>query len=195
MKTFIQTALIAMATLTATCVDPAARLDEFYENSEPLRVEVVVGPCAGQVDISGEFLLAVATVVRPPNPILFGATFTIDSASWTIEVSMRSLSNEGREPVGDTFVATSPVAADGTFTLDFGEITVPGAANPIIPDVDATATLILAGCTNGIGFSCGTADGQIISPASLPLTGSTYAAIAVDAEELPTAEPVAACPE
>jgi hypothetical protein len=196
MKTLLKRALVA-AVVIAGCVDPAARLDEFYANSEPLRVKVVVGPCAGQNDISGEFLLAIATVIRPPAPILLAATFTIDSSAspWTIEIAMTPLAVEGRAPVGNALVASGTVAADGTFDLDFGEIHVPGAANPIIPGVDATATLLLSGCTNGTGFSCGTIDGAITSPAELPLTGSTYAAIAVEGDELQTAEPVAACPE
>jgi hypothetical protein len=189
--------LLALALVATACVDPGARLDEFYDNTEPFRLKVVAGPCQGRNDISGDFLMAVATVIRPTSPILFDATYVIDTGvePWGIELSMTPLAVEGRAPVGDPIVASATVSAEGTFDLDFGSITVKGAANPILPGVDATANLRLSGCTNGFGFSCGTADGEITSPANLPLTGSTFGASAVDEGELSTIEPVALCPE
>lgn len=189
--------LVALAALTTSaCVDPAGRLDDFFEASEPFRLSVVIGPCQGRVDITGDFLLSIATVIKPISPILFDATFVIDKGAepWTIDVTMTALAVEGRAPVGDPLRATSTVDADGTFDLDFGEVTIGGAANAILPGVDAIATLTLSGCTNGIGFSCGTVDGGIVSPATLPLIGSTYGAVGVDGD-LATAEPMAQCPE
>lgn len=189
-------ALLVLAALgTTTCVDPAGRLDDFFEASEPFRLSVVIGPCQGRIDISGEMLLAIATVIRPTSPILFSATFDIDKTvePWTIDVTMTPLAVEDRALVGEALHATSTVDADGTFDLDFGPVTIGAAANPIIP-ADVKAGLTMAGCTNGIGFSCGTIDGGITSPVALPLLGSTYGAVGVDGD-LATAEPVAQCPE
>ena len=53
---------------------------------------------------------------------------------------------------------------------------------------------MLAGCTNGEGFSCGTVDGAITSPASLALVGSTYGAVGVT-DDLLTVGIIASCPE
>lgn len=187
---------LALALTSSACVDPAGRLDDFFEASEPFRLSVVIGPCQGRSDISGEFLLAISTVIRPPNPILFSATFAIDKGAepWTIDVTMTPLAVEGRAPVGEALHATSTVSAEGTFDLDFGDVFIPGAANSIILGVDATAKLTMSGCTNGFGFSCGTVDGGIVSPATLPLVGSTYGAVGVDGD-LATVEPVGKCPE
>lgn len=187
---------LTLVTVTAGCVDPAGRLDEFYDNTEDFRLTVVAGPCQGRNDISGEYLLSIATVIRPTAPILLSATFAVDSSvePWTIDLTMTPLATEDRALVGDALHASSTVNEDGTFDFDFGEIQVLSAANPIIP-ADATATLQLSGCTNGFGFSCGTVDGAITSPAALALTGSNYGAIAVEPGELETVEPVSACPE
>lgn len=190
-------ALVALAAVTTcACVDPAGRMDDFLEASDPFRLSVVIGPCQGRVDVSGQFLLAISTVVKPISPILFDASVAIDKTvePWTIDVAMSALAVEGRAPVGDALRASSTVDTDGTFDLDFGEVKIVGAANAILPGVDATATLTLSGCTNGIGFSCGTVDGGITSPVTLPLLGSTYGAVGLDGD-LATAEPMAQCPE
>lgn len=189
------TAVLATTALGAGCVDPDGKLDEFLERSEPFRAQVATGACEGRVDASGDYLLAIATVVLPTAPVLFDATVTVDTTvdPWAITVAMQPLAVDGRANVGDVLTATGTVDADGRFDLDFGEITIPGAANAILVGTDAVATLTLAGCTNTAEFTCGTADGAISSPASIPLAGSTYGAIAVDGD-LTTADPVALCP-
>jgi len=106
---------------------------------------------------------------------------------------MQPISYTDRSDVGAAFTASGTIASDGTFSLDFGEITVLGAANPVVPGVDAVATLLMDGCTNSLTFSCGNIGGGIIEPAQLPLTGSTYGAVALD-DDLATAEVISACP-
>jgi hypothetical protein len=181
---------------SAACVDPAARLDDFYEESEPFRIAVVSGECNERVDLSGDFLFSLATTVNPSAPILFQATFDIDTAvdPWALTLTLQPLAVDGRAPVGEALVASGTVAAEGTFEVDFGEITIDGAANAIIADVEASAILIISGCTNAAAFSCGNVDGAITSPAQLPLAGSTYGAVAVEGD-IATLEPVSACPE
>jgi hypothetical protein len=186
---------LSFAVLATACIDTEKRLDEFYDRSEPLRITVESGECVERLDISGEYLLAVATVVNPSAPILFSADFAIDTTSdpWGLTVTMQPISYTDRSDVGAAFTASGTVNGDGTFSLDFGEITVLGAANPVVPGVDAVATLLMDGCTNSLTFSCGNIGGAIIAPAQLPLTGSTYGAVAVDGD-LATAEVVSACP-
>lgn len=78
--------------------------------------------------------------------------------------------------------------------VDLGEVTIFGGTNPPVPAFRTTTTQSEQGYTVSASFSCGAIDGAIISPAQLPLTGSTYGAVAVDAD-LATKEPVSACPE
>lgn len=197
MKTRFQRLLAITALLSAGgCVDPAKRLDEFYERSEPFRIVVQPGECSGRFDMSGSYLFALATVVNPAAPILFEADYDIDTGAepWALTLTLQPLSFTDRSEVGPALIASGTIAEGGTFEVDFGEVTILGAANPVVPGVDATATLLVQGCTNSASFSCGAIDGAIISPAQLPLTGSTYGAVAVD-DDLATKEPVSACPE
>lgn len=186
---------LSLAALTTACIDTQNRLDEFYDRSEPLRITVETGECVERLDMSGDYLLAVATVVNPSAPILFAADFAVDTSvePWGLTVTMQPISYTDRSDVGAAFTASGTIASDGTFSLDFGEITVLGAANPVVPGVDAVATLLMDGCTNSLTFSCGNIGGGIIAPAQLPLTGSTYGAVALD-DDLATAEVVSACP-
>ena len=81
-----------------------------------------------------------------------------------------------------------PVAADGTFTWDFGMITLPGAANPIT-GADVEATLILTGelCAGDrAGFICGEAAGDVSAPLMASLSpGSGFTMQAEEGGELP----------
>lgn len=187
--------LTLAALLFGGCIDTQARLDEFYDRSDPYRIEVQTGECVGRNDLSGTWLLALATVVNPAAPILFQADFDIDTGvePWALTLTLQPLAVEGRAATGEPFVASGTIDSDGTFDLDFGPIVVLGAANPVVPGVDAAATLLLSGCTNSAALSCGNIDGAITSPASLPLTGSTYGAVPVDGD-IATKEPVSACP-
>lgn len=151
--------------------------------------------CAGRLDISGDYLLAVATVMNPSAPLLFFADFAIDTSAepWGLTVTMQPISHGDRSDVGTAFEATGTIAGDGVFSLDFGEVTIPGAANPVIPGVDVVAALLMGGCTNSLTFNCGNIAGSITTPAQLPLTGSTYGAVALN-DDLATADIVSACP-
>ncbi len=196
MKTFsLSFATASVLLFPLGCVDTVGRLDEFYDRSEPLRITVETGECVERLDISGEYLLAIATVVNPSAPILFNADFDIDTSAdpWGLTLTLQPVSYTDRSDVGEPIVATGTIASDGTFSLDYGEITILGAANPVVPGVDAVAELLLDGCTNSVALSCGNIGGNIIEPAQLPLTGSTYGAIAVDGD-FATIAPVSACP-
>lgn len=194
MKTFSLLSL-SLALLTTACIDTQSRLDEFYDRSEPLRITVEPVQCDGRFDISGDFLLSIATVVNPSLPLLFAATFDVDTTGddWDVTLTMQPLSYTDRSDVGEPLVASGAIASDGTFSLYFGEIAILGAANPVVPGVDVAAELLLAGCTRSLTLSCGNIGGNIIDPAAIPLAGSTYGAIALD-DDLATAEVISACP-
>jgi len=200
MKTPISISLtclaLAIALPGASCVDPAGKLDDFYEASDPFRLTVVTAPCSERVNISGEYLLSISAVVKPAAPILLAATITVDDTvePWTINVAMTPLAVADRGLVGDPLEASGTINEDGTFSVDFGSVAVLGVANAILPGVNVQADLMMAGCTNGEGFSCGTVDGAITAPASLPLVGSTYGAVGVT-DDLLTVGVIAACPK
>ena len=93
-----------------------------------------------ETDISGEFLLAISTVVAPDLPIQFISTnkMTIDmGGSVTMTSDLQPLAllqgkvTLPRTPIGDPLhYGPVPVVA-GEFSLDAGLVMVPGMANPI----------------------------------------------------------------
>lgn len=191
--------LLALAALTAVapaCPDTEARLDRFLEQSDPYRVEALTAECDAPTDMTGRFLLGVAAVINVDAPILLVADVTVDLGANTITVAMQPLTVETREPVGETSTATADLDAEGGFALDFGEVPVPAAANPILIGVDVAAELLLTGCTSSADFSCGAADGQVTVPTTVPLAGSSWAMIRVDpGDDLNEVEVIAGCPE
>ncbi|HRE89378.1 MAG TPA: hypothetical protein PK095_09580 [Myxococcota bacterium] len=186
---------LSFAGLASACIDTQQRLDDFYDRSEPLRITVEPVDCGERHDISGELLLSIATVVNPSLPLMFAATFEVDTSAepWDVTLSMQPLSFTDRSAVGEPLLASGTIANDGRFNLYFGEISILGAANPVVPGVDVKAELLLAGCTRSASLTCGNIGGNIIDPAAIPLAGSTYGAVAVDGD-LATAEVVSACP-
>ncbi|MFO0749950.1 MAG: hypothetical protein U1F43_30420 [Myxococcota bacterium] len=190
--------LFAFAVLatSSACFDTQDEFDKFLSRSEPFRSEPVAGECFGRVDLSGRYLFGAAVALDPSKPIRFDSTFTVDSSSdpWQLTVTLHSLTVTEGTPVGETFQATSPVASDGTFALDFGTIVVPGAADPLVP-ADVTTTLVVKGCTSTPVFACGNLEGDISKPVQQTLTGSTWALVTAPAGTEPGTLPVvAACP-
>lgn len=194
-RSIVVMALWPIAAVLAACPDTGARLDEFNERSEPYRVEAVAGECTGVADLTGDYMLAILTTVDP-SPILMFAGAEVDTGANTITISMTPLTTDDRTLVGDTFTATSDLDDVGAFVLDFGEITVPGEANPIIPGVPATAEITLVGCTSTVDSTCGAVEGRVTSPAEVPLDGSSFGVVPVAPEEdLTEVEAVLGCPE
>jgi hypothetical protein len=116
------------------------------------------------------------------NPKL---AFAIDTAVTTkadgdqllVDLTLQPLSaSDQTTPVGDPFSFTDlPVAADGTFTWEFGEVTLVGGANPISgSDIVATLGLIGGLCAESPAFFCGEVVGASSVPFELDLAGSTF---------------------
>lgn len=95
---------------------------------------------------------------------------------------------------GDPLV-TDPVPLnrqDGKFTIDYGRVIIHGAADPILPDQEIEADLVLTGQTNSATEVCGTISGKLLRPAPLELAGS-FGSIVVTEANLPTQALVTAC--
>ncbi len=193
----LQTAAAALAlTLLTGCPSPEARLDEFLAASEPFRVVPTESQCDTRVDITGDYLLAVAAILGPDSPILFDASLTVDTTGepWQLSASLTPL-DEQRAPVPPALEGTAELGEDGSFVLDFGEVILPGTANPILPGLDVTTTLIFEGCTLSATVGCGNVDGMISVPVGVPLVGSTFGVVPIGAEGVADLEPVSVCPE
>lgn len=78
----------------------------------------------------------------------------------------------GKEPFASAKAV--PVAADGSFTIDFGNVVVPGEASPTFTPVPATLKLV--GTIGKDGAVCGQVEGYI-PDFEADLKGSTFAAI------------------
>ena len=184
------------------CVDPKARYDAFLERTASMRGRDAGMAATGErFDFSGHYLLALSTTLAPGEPILFGCDVNVAPDLSTLELSFQPLTTDAdampREPVGDSLdTGAIPYAEDGSFSVDLGEVTVPGRANPIsgsdiVADVTLTATAFPMTADLPMYF-CGQATGMVSVPLALDLTGSTIGA--VETASFTDVEPLAACP-
>lgn len=147
----------------------------------------------GGPTFDGVYLVAVDTIVSYGLPLQFlgDVTAELDAAgNGTISVTFQPLSLDPmsttvpREEVGEAITIEGPVE-DYAFTLDFGQIMVTGAANPITGS-DITATLSLVSQIRNEDAWCGTVTGMVESPIMVPLEGSYFAATRLaDRDERP----------
>lgn len=194
---------IACATLLGGCPDTMGQFDEFIDNSEPYRVAPVAGECTGPIDLSGSYVMGAAVIVDTQKPIRFTLDLAVDLEAGTISGDLQAIAvppNNGETAagtlVGEVYHAEAALdATDGGFTLDFGTVVVPTAANPILP-TDVTATLKLSGCTSTPTDACGLVEGDITVPTPIPLAGSTWAIVErPEGADLATIAIETACPE
>lgn len=184
------------------CVDSRTRFDEFSERkADQLERDRVMGstggggpsgPCVMPTaeQFAGSYLFALAAKPAPDNPIL---------ALLTIEPRM-----EGGQLVGTVFfeplaiadgMSTVGVKNEGTFKLSGVELTtpafhvvLPGDADPVQPGLTAEADIIFSskvclGDGDVVEVFCGDAAGNITVPLTLPLEGSTFAAVRIDPDK------------
>jgi hypothetical protein len=156
-------------------------------------------------DITGDFLLALATPLDPSLPLQYIATFdfTPGGMGGTVDVELQPLAlDAGSTTIPRTFFgapmmfAAIPVAADGSFTIDVGMMAVAAETNPII-FIDAQADMVVFDAQIlDQDNVCGTVSGNVVFPIMASLAGSTFAAVRV-ADTLPASLPVVfpmACP-
>lgn len=185
-------ALIGAAALGAGCPDTEGEFEEFLDRSAPYNAVPVAGECTSPLDLSGDYLLSVSLSASPGTPVLFRAEFTVDLGAQTITASITAAKSADRSDSGETYTTSSPLAADGSYSLDFGRILVPGDANFLGSDVEAD--IVFEGCTSTTDFTCGAVSGDVVSP-PVSLAGSTYGVdLLVNPEDIGTAEIVSTCP-
>lgn len=185
--------LAAAVLLCAGCPDPEAKFEEFVDQTKDDRDFVPPMPDlqAATADISGTFLLAVSPKFAADTPLQMIATNTLmtdDSGNTYMTSSLQPLSLDQlkvttpRLPVGDPILLEMIPITDGMFTIDAGEVTFPGPANPLTGS-DIVATLQMGGQIVSEDFYCGSISGMVSQPIAQTLEGSTFAAVRVEATD------------
>lgn len=205
--------------LLAGCPDPDGRFDEFVERSRIGSAGGTGGSHGGGevADLTGRFLLTLATILNPTKPLFFEATAkmtlgpndTCPAGACTLDLEIQPLSNAGNprakidkcaapfEPVGDVIVLKGvEVGPDGSFRAEFKDATVPGCANPISGGDIVAPSLVLVATTRNADLFCGAVEGRVTHPTAVDLMGSTFAAVRLAQGESPAAvqDPPAVCP-
>lgn len=204
----------AALVLLAACVDPDGRYEDFIERTADMRRGGQAAPDGGldagdaaqqsvaRFDFSGTYLLALSTTLAPDAPLLLACDVTVAEDLNSIDLVLQPLTTDmdamPRERIGDSIrVDAVPYAEDGSFSVDFGEVAVPGRANPI-SGADIVAAVAITARANPMTGElpvhfCGEAGGMVLAPLAFDLTGSTFGAVATD--DLTAAEPLPACPD
>jgi hypothetical protein len=174
--------------------DTEARWNEYLDETNDAReAAAAAGSCEGDAcaacDISGYHLVGLETLLGPGVPIQFMTEVISDGDTATFSFQPLSLdmgsTDSPREEVGDAIVVSDVPIVDGTFIIDFGEVTVTGEANPISGG-DIVATIVLEGRILSADAWAGTVTGMATSPVSADLVGSTFGAYRVsDPSERP----------
>ena len=127
----------------------------------------------------GDYLLALSAKLAPTKPLVFVATVSVGAMG--VSMSLQPLrSDDRRTPVGSPIpVGPIAVAADGTFSATFPQVTLPAAANAIT-GTELVATPAIQGtiCAPATTF-CGVASGSVTKPIPTSLSGSTFAAVRI----------------
>jgi hypothetical protein len=187
------------------CVDPKQTFDDFEQRV--LDAAPREGGCT-PVDffpISGEFLLAIQTPIGGPLRLILNGNTTANEAGGTTDLTFQPIIADNCVPgMGGQVVGAElppingiPIAPDGTFALTQTAATTPGDANPITCG-DILADISFSGCMLSETSFCGEVTGMVMEPIPLPLDGSTFGAVQIEAgtrgdADLP--EAVDACPE
>jgi hypothetical protein len=168
------------------CVDARGAYDDFSGRL----VDGGSGDVDGEVvselpDVDGEWYLAVRPNLPEDRIIQFRATLdltAVTSNTGLIAINAQPLSVADQPPVGEAFVATdAEVASDASFDAPFVGV-LPGAANPISGS-DAAVDANMLAQIRSADFVCGELTGQA---GPLPLAGTTFAAVRITGDTLPT---------
>ncbi len=197
MNRIIASLIVALTLMPACINDQAGKFDDYVERSEPYRAKLTTVECDGRHDISGDYLISAATNLAREKPLLLNTTFSVDTTAWTVTCDFHTVNLTDdtlgeRVDVGELYSATSDIAEDGSFLLDFGVVDVLGAANPITK-TDIQANLQFVGCTKSADLACGLIEGNVVVP-DLDLATSTWGSARVDTT-IVDAPVVSSCPD
>ncbi|HVM97346.1 MAG TPA: sialidase family protein [Candidatus Acidoferrales bacterium] len=172
----------------ATCTHPAPKR---LCQAAPLPASTKV------YDVTGSHLLTMAPVIWPKQPISFRADVAIHGT--TLDMTLQPLDAMTKLPVGDAWSATDvAIAADGSFSADFGAKAVPAETYPILDDPFLTVhDFTLTGKTISTNAFCGNVGGYAQTIGNkvsdqVRLVGSTFGATRITGDTLPSS--VSACP-
>ena len=147
-------------------------------------------------DVTGAHLLTVAPVIWPAQILSFRADAQVHGS--TIDLRLQPLDAVTKLPTGTPWAATNvAISADGRFTADFGRQAVPLEAYPILGDPFLSVNeFVLRGATTSADAFCGSVAGYAQVFGRQPsdrvrLEGSTFGAVRILAETLPS--PATAC--
>lgn len=194
--------LLALLMTASGCVDTRQKLEDFQQRYERTHEAGVGGgntcqpglPAANE--LAGDYLLAVSAAFSSKKPIVFVATVEASAAppdQLRFSFDLQPLSaTDRRTPVGGS-TGRAETTAGVPFTLDFGQVTVTGEADPILPGRPIVAVITLGGelcapdpATGSVEFLCGAVSGTVSEPTALNLEGSTWTARRIqDANSLP----------
>jgi hypothetical protein len=175
------------------CPNPIGEFEEFEERyaelHPPTTSSVTTGggacsvPVAGEID--GHYMFALSAQIRPDLPVLYDAQVTTADGANGLTLSMTIDPLDARDrmtPLGvpQDYGPFDVDATSGAFTVDFGELTIPGKGNPVILDTDIVGTVTAIGtlCTP-FEILCGAIEGQITAPSEIDLKDSTFTIEAV----------------
>jgi hypothetical protein len=136
-------------------------------------------------DVDGEWLIGVRPNLPEDRIIQFRASFDLTAVTENtgrIDIEAQPLRVTDQTPVGDAFVANhQDVGSDASFEAPFVGI-LPAEANPVSGSNAAVDSVLVAQIKSD-QFVCGSLTG-VAGP--LPLDGTTWAAIRITGETLPT---------
>ena len=179
----------------ASTTSTSSTTAESTRTTAPDTTDVTTSTTGGVGLVDGTYLFAVSTLLAPDLPLQYLARVRGDGRESSLELVPLSLATssttEPREPLEEfaTNVGEIAVGPDGRFEFILPEQFVPGAANPITGS-DILFTGIFEAQASSSLF-CGTLNGEVISPITADLTGSTFAGILIDEDApLPVEFPV-----
>ncbi len=179
---------VLLLTILGGCPDPQARFDDFARRVPDAAHEVHIDamPLPSLPDVNGDFLMGMSVPISPDQWLRFHVHDTLvanTDGTGTITMSIQPLS--AMDHVTLVGPALVPPAADvniaGEFDVEFTDVVIPGAANPITGS-DVTVTLTLHGQIRTQDLVCGDVPvGNITMPVMLSAVGTTWSQVRIPA--------------
>ena len=193
-------ALFALGVAAGGCESPDIYASlETFEDAARSGIEEDAGE-TGTVcenpEPSGLYLCALSASVARDKPLYLGVTFSVADGTLTalaqpleIDILETNEANpNARRPVGDALPDLAvPWDGTGTFSLEWSDVTIVGAANPLTFR-DIGGSFILDGAFYSDDVAYGRMSGEVTSPTVVPLGGSRFACQRTD--DPPTLDPV-----
>jgi hypothetical protein len=189
---------VALVSSLVGCVDPKAEFEAFGERLEkkqardkallenelppPAPPDGGESACIATAEgVAGTYYFVMRAAVAPDSPIPLLLTLTpSEDDPLVAELEMQPLLvKDGKTPLGapskGKFVIDGYRYSVPTFT-----VTIPGDADAVLPGVDLTVEIDMAGvlCRDAepVTFVCGNVNGKVTVPVELGLDGSTFGA-------------------